>query len=713
MLGLLVVSAAVGGAFFAFRDRFLAAPPNSLVEIDEGAKGDKPPLVEEKDKDEPPIEPKREVPPRDEKLARKILAMLNDQRKRERLAAVALNEEACEECAGHAAHLVARAGVADLDPHDRDEKSGSVATARAASVVYQEPFAALKVWLQAPAHRSYLMDPELTVVAFGWARTKSDGWVSVFDWVRGRPAPAKRGSNDPIVYPNRGQHGVPLSFPGNEIPDPLPNTKDKLAGFPITVTFPGPARVPDSRAWLEDEAGNEVAVWYSSPTKPANDKFVRSQNNTICLFARKVLKPGMRYVVKVEARVGTREWVRTWTFTTESPAESRRLIYTRALDRLNHFRKVSGLQSVTLDPEISLACLAHSGYLARHFERVEGVRLEDEMPELAGFTEEGKKIAKRATFRLGGGSGARDAIDWLMISTQNRFLALNPSMKTLGMGAAQQAPRGWVWTIALPLELKGADFPDAILSPGKGQEGVPLLFGRDITPIVPGQKADAAVGYGVTASFFPRRSVTNAKATLSVAGTEVACWLSSPEKQLPATGGNVQILLIPKQPLKSKTTYSVEMSADVDGGAWAEKWQFTTLDGEAYREGVAGRLLAHVNQARKDAGLTPVTLDAALSGPCQKHADYVVRNLEHPKVQGLGIHDEDSTLPGASKDGTKAGKAAVIAIISEPADSVAGWMATLYHRIPILDPELKRVGYGQTQHAFRGWVTVLDTGNGK
>ena len=56
---------------------------------------------------------------------------------------------------------------------------------------------------------------------------------------------------------------------------------------------------------------------------------------------------------------------------------------------------------------------------------------------------------------------------------------------------------------------------------------------------------------------------------------------------------------------------------------------------------------------------------------------------------------------------------AVIAIISEPADSVAGWMATLYHRLPILDPELKRVGYGQTQHTSRGWITVLDTGNGK
>ena len=151
----------------------------------------------------------------------------------------------------------------------------------------------------------------------------------------------------------------------------------------------------------------------------------------------------------------------------------------------------------------------------------------------------------------------------------------------------------------------------------------------------------------------------------------------------------------------------------MDGKAWAEKWQFTTVDKTAYRDRIAEQLLTQVNQARKDAGLAPVTMDPALSGPCQKHADYINRNLDHPKVQGLGIHDEDSTLPGATNEGARAGKAAVIAVISEPADSVAGWMATLYHRIPILDPELKRVGYGQTQHATRGWITVLDTGNGK
>ena len=55
----------------------------------------------------------------------------------------------------------------------------------------------------------------------------------------------------------------------------------------------------------------------------------------------------------------------------------------------------------------------------------------------------------------------------------------------------------------------------------------------------------------------------------------------------------------------------------------------------------------------------------------------------------------------------------LIALLPDPGESVDGWLATLYHRIPLLDPTLKRVGYGQVQHPFRGWVTVLDAGNGR
>ena len=112
-----------------------------------------------------------------------------------------------------------------------------------------------------------------------------------------------------------------------------------------------------------------------------------------------------------------------------------------------------------------------------------------------------------------------------------------------------------------------------------------------------------------------------------------------------------------------------------------------------------------------------VVFDLSTNSPTvvrQLHADYVARNHDHPSAQGLGIHDEDPKLPGATPEGAKAGAAATIASrLLDPAASLDNWMATLYHRLPLLDPQLKRVGYGQTPHPQHGWITVLDVGSGK
>src|SRR5262249_55549004 len=110
------------------------------------------------------------------------------------------------------------------------------------------------------------------------------------------------------------------------------------------------------------------------------------------------------------------------------------------------------------------------------------------------------------------------------------------------------------------------------------------------------------------------------------------------------------------------------------------------------------------------AGLSPVVLDERLSRGCRLHARYVVRNLEHPKAAGLGIHDEHANLPGYTEEGARAGKRGVIAVVSDPADSLTGWMATIYHRVPLLDPSVDRIGWGQELHPTRGWVTVLEPG---
>jgi len=53
------------------------------------------------------------------------------------------------------------------------------------------------------------------------------------------------------------------------------------------------------------------------------------------------------------------------------------------------------------------------------------------------------------------------------------------------------------------------------------------------------------------------------------------------------------------------------------------------------------------------------------------------------------------------------------AVVLDPRTCVEGWMATLYHRIPILAPNLERVGFGHASMSSRKWAGVLDTGNGR
>jgi len=70
-------------------------------------------------------------------------------------------------------------------------------------------------------------------------------------------------------------------------------------------------------------------------------------------------------------------------------------------------------------------------------------------------------------------------------------------------------------------------------------------------------------------------------------------------------------------------------------------------------------------------------------------------------------------LPGATPEGARAAKESVIATLLDPQICVENWMATLYHRVPVLTANLERVGFGYARMNGRKWVCVLDTGNGR
>jgi hypothetical protein len=102
-----------------------------------------------------------------------------------------------------------------------------------------------------------------------------------------------------------------------------------------------------------------------------------------------------------------------------------------------------------------------------------------------------------------------------------------------------------------------------------------------------------------------------------------------------------------------------------------------------------------VNRYRQLAGLTPVTLDQKLSAGCMEHANYMVQNQGTEAMAGLNAHTQRPGLPGASAAGAACAKAAdLFPKVSELNVAIDGWMAGLYHRRPMLDPQLERIGVG-------------------
>jgi Cysteine-rich secretory protein family len=121
------------------------------------------------------------------------------------------------------------------------------------------------------------------------------------------------------------------------------------------------------------------------------------------------------------------------------------------------------------------------------------------------------------------------------------------------------------------------------------------------------------------------------------------------------------------------------------------------------------KVVERVNFHRKAAGLDAVVLDPALAKGCALHAQYILKNADNPAVQGAGMHREDPKLPGYTDEGAKAAKTAVIVATSDPVVAVDNWMASLFHRLPLLDQRLTKIGVGYAPGGKSGGWIVLHT----
>jgi hypothetical protein len=121
----------------------------------------------------------------------------------------------------------------------------------------------------------------------------------------------------------------------------------------------------------------------------------------------------------------------------------------------------------------------------------------------------------------------------------------------------------------------------------------------------------------------------------------------------------------------------------------------TTSVPHANAESPDDQALRLLNHYRQLAGVTPVKLDPNLSAGCMEHANYMVQNQGTDGMAGLNPHTQRSNLPGASAAGAACAKAAdLFPGVSDLGAAIDAWMAGMYHRRPMLDPQLERIGVG-------------------
>lgn len=119
-----------------------------------------------------------------------------------------------------------------------------------------------------------------------------------------------------------------------------------------------------------------------------------------------------------------------------------------------------------------------------------------------------------------------------------------------------------------------------------------------------------------------------------------------------------------------------------------------------------------INVKRVKAGLGVVRPIPGLSRACDLHALYLSKN--DPK--GLSAHDEDPRGIGYTEEGAKAGKRSVISPFpphETPVDAVESLMATLYHRVALLNPAVAEVGVGWANRKDGLGFLVVDVGGGE
>lgn len=192
--------------------------------------------------------------------------------------------------------------------------SGVTFSARDVAFGYSQPWvaedithrtsadAAVHDWVDSVYHRFPILRPDLVSIGYGQAEV---GQITMQDMEFGYAAP---GSAPPVRYPAAGQTGVPVRFVDNELPDPVPTGKQRITGYPVTVTFAAGDSATLSSFTLSGPDGAAVDAYVLQPSQ--------STENSGSLIAAVPLHAATRYTAHFVGTLNGRAYDQTWSFTT-------------------------------------------------------------------------------------------------------------------------------------------------------------------------------------------------------------------------------------------------------------------------------------------------------------------------------------------------------------------------------------------------------------
>lgn len=242
------------------------------------------------------------------------------------------------------------------------------------------------------------------------------------------------------------------------------------------------------------------------------------------------------------------------------------------LCRLNQFRQMTNLPSVTPNSTMSAAVEKHDQYLVLNGDKIQAgliTNFHQEDPNNPGYTPEGCEAGGQSNivWYPSTGYSIQEAIEIWMTFASHRYGMLHPDFSSSGFDLTctdQYCASSLNVTGSLPASY---EFSEANISyPLDGQTG--LATATQITwafyrPWL-GEKTDANEVYFVSGSIFDQ------------SGNQVAFTVSEPNHTNGVDDYKNQIALMPTADLQNNHTYRVSLTVRYLGQNYTKNWSFTT-----------------------------------------------------------------------------------------------------------------------------------------